>query len=297
MSAHATAWAWKQRAGKAKLLLLAIADCADERGEARVDIETLAEAIDCHRSTVIRQLEYLETEGLIEREEYTAAGIQLVSKTFLMMGHRQPATESQNATRPQESAVFSAVAKCDPAPKGPVATESQNATHKENPSSLLVVKSLTSINTIGREAPPTYGPAMKDVVGAGLTSLWGEWVALGRLARPTQEAQIVAWADWIRAGRADALRAEAQNIILAGSYAHPFAALRKKLDSPNETQPTPQQQDLSARRAAFQAGQRVRYADGTEATVISVLSRGIATDHPQYPDVPLAHLKTLEVIP
>lgn len=298
MSAHATAWAWKQHAGKAKLLLLALADFADERGEARVDIETLAEATDCHRATVIRQLEHLEAEGLIEREAFTTSGsLQLISKTRLLMGDRAYSAPSQNATRKRDNVVFSAVAKCDPAPETPVEAESQNATHKENPYSLLEVKSLTTNTNTGREAPSAYGPAMQSVVGAGLVSLWGQWVALQRLAKPSQEVQAIAWATWIDEGKADALRAEAQNLVSLGTYAHPFAALRKKLDSPvSTTTQAATSEDYSARRAAFAVGQRVQYPDGTEATVLAVLSRGIATDHPEFPDVPLGRLKTLTVL-
>ncbi|MFD1732663.1 hypothetical protein ACFSC4_31615 [Deinococcus malanensis] len=40
----------------------------------------------------------------------------------------------------------------------------------------------------------------------------------------------------------------------------------------------------------------MRYPDGSEATVLAVLSRGIATDHPEYPDVPLGQVRTLEVL-
>lgn len=144
---------------------------------------------------------------------------------------------------------------------------------------------------------PNYADALRAVDGAGLLGVWRNWVVLGKLTKPTQEAQLPVWAEWITAGRADALRAEAQNIIDMGSYAHPFAGLKKRMaNSAIDEKAHGSEKGSAAARAAFRTGQRVRYPDGTEATVLAVLSRGIATDHPETPDVPLGMLKTLEVL-
>jgi len=154
------------------------------------------------------------------------------------------------------------------------------------------------INTNTREADG-YAAHIRDVGDAGLLEFWGRWVALGGFKKPTQEAQVVVWAEWIRAGRADALRTQVQHIIESGAYAHPFSALKKRMSDALDTD------HAAALRGApggsppppsLRPGQRVRYLDGTEATVVSVLSRGIATDHPTLPDVPIGRLKTLEVL-
>lgn len=46
----------------------------------------------------------------------------------------------------------------------------------------------------------------------------------------------------------------------------------------------------------FAPGTRVRYPDGSEATVVSVQARSISTDHPQVRDVPLSQCRNLEVL-
>lgn len=240
MSSAATAWAWQQRVGKNKMLLLALADLADDRGCTRTPIETLAEMIDRDRSTVIRHLEQLEAEGLIERErQQTSGGIQLISRTRLVMAQatRSPET-SQNA--PSQIAT-----RISPeSPETPISTPSQFATRQAETSqeagsqiathkgkdlySLLGVKSLTTNNT-SSEPPTPDQVALQVVVGAGLQNLWQDWIRLGKLAVVTQRAQIAFWADWITQGHGELLRSEVKYVIEQGSYSHPFAGLKARM--------------------------------------------------------------------
>lgn len=70
MSWQATAWAAKQRAGSpgAKLLLLALANYADDTGRSWPSQETLATDTEQSVDTVQRQLRKLEAAKLIEKE-------------------------------------------------------------------------------------------------------------------------------------------------------------------------------------------------------------------------------------
>ncbi|GGK11371.1 hypothetical protein GCM10008955_00750 [Deinococcus malanensis] len=158
-----------------------------------------------------------------------------------------------------------------------------------------------NVNADGmKQVPPVAGPyraAMDTISAAGLLPVWRDWVRLNRLAQVTQEAQAPVWAGWINGGQTDLLRQHAVDLIQSGSFSHPWGALRKRMmiqafepNSPSpHNRPTPERPSLTT-------GQRVRYPDGSEATVLAVLSRGIATDHPEYPDVPLGQVRTLEVL-
>ncbi|MFD2609533.1 hypothetical protein ACFSR9_08795 [Deinococcus taklimakanensis] len=137
-----------------------------------------------------------------------------------------------------------------------------------------------------------YRAAMDAISAAGLLPVWRDWVRLNRLAQVTQEAQAPTWAAWIADGHTETLRVNALDIIQSGSFSHPWGALRKRMTIP-QAGALPA---VPAPRPTLSAGQRVRYPDGTEATILAVLSRGVATDHPEYPDVPLGQLKTLEVL-
>lgn len=70
MSVKATAWALEQRIGnhQAKLILIAIADFADNRGECFPSQSSLAVVAECSVDTVQRHLKRLETSGFISRE-------------------------------------------------------------------------------------------------------------------------------------------------------------------------------------------------------------------------------------
>lgn len=263
MSSYATGWAWQQSVGKSKLLLLALADLADDRGQTRTPIEVLAEMIDKDKSTVIRQLASLEEDGFITRDQaHTAGGMQLVSMTRLLIRGRpaeRPARPLAPAMRrrqenadsaavafcdpPRETTVFEAVAKCDPPAETPIrplsqnATPtpepreeggSQNATHKEKDLySLSKTISNINTNTRGGEGRSTHDEDV--VVGAGLEDLWKDWANASNANPVTLARQQAAWAKWVREGHADLLREAAGEILDLGSYAHPQAGLVAKM--------------------------------------------------------------------
>lgn len=264
VSSYATGWAWQQSVGKSKLLLLALADLADDRGQTRTPIEVLAEMIDKDKSTVIRQLASLEADGFITRDQaHTAGGMQLVSTTRLLirgrpteraarpvapaMRRRQENADSAAVAKcapPQENTVFEAVAKCDPPAETPIrplsqnATPtpepreeggSQNATHKEKDLYSLskTISNNTNNTTSGDERESTHDEDV--VVGAGLEDLWKDWTSESKAAPVTQARQQAVWARWVREGHTDLLREAAENILTLGSFAHPQAALQARM--------------------------------------------------------------------
>jgi len=88
MSVKALSWAWDQEVSDAlaKLVLLAIADPADENGLAWPKIKRLVTKTGLHRSTVISKINWLETEGyLTKQHRFTEAGRQTTSYLQLQM--------------------------------------------------------------------------------------------------------------------------------------------------------------------------------------------------------------------
>lgn len=88
MSVKAMSWAWDQEVsdGLAKLVLLAIADPADENGLAWPKIKRLATKTGLHRSTVITKIRWLESHGYLTKEHrFTEAGRQTTSYLQLRM--------------------------------------------------------------------------------------------------------------------------------------------------------------------------------------------------------------------
>lgn len=136
--------------------------------------------------------------------------------------------------------------------------------------------------------------AMAVLAEAELRDTWRGWVRLTAIPRVTQELHAVQWAEWVTAGQAADLKLHVAALIEAGTYNMPWAALKHRMARPAGPAPLPAVE--VQRRTSFRAGQRVRFPDGSEATVVSVLSRSIVTDHPQFPDVPLGRLKALEVL-
>lgn len=136
--------------------------------------------------------------------------------------------------------------------------------------------------------------AMAVLAAASLQDTWRGWVRLTAIPRVTQEHHAVQWAEWVSAGQTEDLKTHVAAIIEAGTYNMPWAALKHRMTRPAGPAPLPAVE--VQRRTSFRPGQRVRFPDGSEATVVSVLSRSIITDHPKYPDVPLGRLKALEVL-
>ena len=76
MSVKASAWVWQQPIkGTAKLVLLALADCANDDGKCWPGIETVVKKCGIARNTVIDNMRKLEKQELIISERrYTEAG-------------------------------------------------------------------------------------------------------------------------------------------------------------------------------------------------------------------------------
>lgn len=336
MSSYATGWAWQQSVGKSKLLLLALADLADDRGETRTDVEVLAEMIDKDRSTVFRQLDHLADLGFIEREGAKAANhTQLVSVTRLLIRGRPAARPAHHAAPAQrrrqenavldtvakcdpalENVVFEAVAKCDPAPEVPNSIPSQNATRPPaapeeaaSQNATRKEKHLYSLSkTISNNNTNTAGEGEREsthdedvVVGAGLGELWNDWASASNANPVTLARQQAAWAKWVREGHADLLREAAGEVLDLGSYAHPQAGLVAKM----KTGITAKAKNSARPGGAASGGhelpvfaedQRVRYGE-QEMTIVSISPNGtLVTDSDATPLIPPAFHTQVEVL-
>lgn len=344
MSAHATVWAWNQRAGKAKATLVALANFADAHGLCRVPQTHLAAMIEGSVKTVQRHMQDLEEAGLIIRTKHWDdegrqeldeiqlcgfrpafnAGKRRVSggdkmspyrenpgdilspieqDPYSLLGSTFPTTNTRRgadfAERTPGVDAGQTGTPAGQAPDGAAPGGASNTSPSQDGFNTAHSNGDT-VNADGLKQVPAaaspYRAAMDAISAAGLLPVWRDWVRLNRLAQVTQENQAVVWADWIAAGQRDLLELNAKDLILSGSFSHPWGALRKRMQAfdPNAGQSA--QASPAAERPTFAAGQRVRYPDGSEATVLAVLSRGVATDHPDYPDVPLGQLRTLEVL-
>ena len=71
MSIDATRWAWRQQVSRSadKLVLLSLADRADENHRAFPSVERLSQDTCCDRKTIIRAVARLEESGLIRAEK------------------------------------------------------------------------------------------------------------------------------------------------------------------------------------------------------------------------------------
>ena len=310
VSSYATGWAWQQSAGKCKLLLLALADLADDRGETRTAVEVLAEMAECHPSTVYRQLDLLVEQGFVERLGAKAANhTQLVSTTRLLIRGRPAERPTRHAApamrRRQENAVLDTLAKCDPAQENsavdtlakceaaqetpisipsqnatrpqtaPEGAASQNATRKEKDIYSLDKTISNNINTNTREGEGQSTHDEDVVVGAGLENLWKDWTSESKAAPVTQARQQAVWARWVREGHTDLLREAAENILTLGSFAHPQAALQARMKAGIEAKGKSSARPGGAAAGgegapACQPGERRQAPDGQVWTVESV---------------------------
>lgn len=154
-----------------------------------------------------------------------------------------------------------------------------------------------NVNVTGSEKvpPPAATPfraALRAIDAAGLTPTWLQWIRSNTLRQVAQEAQAAVWQEWIEAGQAAPLKANVLDLVQSGgSFSHPWGALKARMlkaaTATAQALPT---------HIPFKPGHRVRYEDGSDALVLDVRARGITTDHPLYPDVPLSRLKTLELV-
>lgn len=93
----------------------------------------------------------------------------------------------------------------------------------------------TSFRDVPPAAPPaaSYREAMGALQAAGAWDIWHNWVlTIPRLAQNhgAQNAQVAQFAEWVKAGLMDRLRRDAAEIAAAGSFLHPFSALKKRME-------------------------------------------------------------------
>ena len=343
VSSFATSWAWKQQAGKAKAVLLALVEFADCNGICSVPQTHLAAMTEQSEKTVRRHLKDLEALKLIQRFEVRADdGAQMLDEIHLISRRpwrsnalEEPAvqgpdkmtggpemgadkmtgitsnnnsldissfthnnSESEIASAPEtEEAGGTAETKPEtPTPDGAASGEARQAA-----SSQVVSKNThqdggnadvkPSVNVPPPAATP-FRAALNAIEAAGLTPTWVQWIKLNRLQQVSQEAQAGVWQAWIEGGQVAILKANVLDIVQSGeAFSVPWAVLKARMlkaaTATAQALPT---------HVPFKPGHRVRYEDGSDALVLDVRARGITTDHPLYPDVPLSRLKTLELV-
>lgn len=108
MSVRALSWAFLQKTGDPtrKIILMVLADHADERGFCYPALKTIADRSESTRRTVQRHLKALEDDGLIRREErFTDTGRQTSYMYSLPIDEPMRSTSRggcQNSTLPPE---------------------------------------------------------------------------------------------------------------------------------------------------------------------------------------------------
>ncbi len=135
-----------------------------------------------------------------------------------------------------------------------------------------------NVNVKGPEnVPPaatTYRAALGAIDGAGLTTVWVQWIKLNQLRQVSQEAQIGVWKGWIDAGLGDELRTQATDIIECGSFAHPWGGLKARMQKAQAALIVKAQVDATFGPAQVAPGER-RVAPDGQAWTVEVVEFGI----------------------
>ncbi|EYB68911.1 hypothetical protein DEIPH_ctg013orf0013 [Deinococcus phoenicis] len=126
-------------------------------------------------------------------------------------------------------------------------------------------------------APLSYRAAQEALSNAKAWDIWQGWVpgvpGLSR-NRAAQDAQIAQFAAWVADGLVEDLRQNARDIVVAGSFAHPFPALVKRMERAEAVQHARRQNLDETRRVFGEAtctpGERRRAPDGRVWTVEAV---------------------------
>ena len=121
MSLDATRWAWQQRVGRSteKLVLLSLADRANEKHECYPSIERLALDTGCNRKTVMDAIKRLEDQGLVTAEKSWGRGTryQLVGVVDRHGNQYQKRDQSQDRDQSQKRDGTSTKNGTGPVPK------------------------------------------------------------------------------------------------------------------------------------------------------------------------------------
>lgn len=105
MSVDATRWAWRQDCGRAtsKLVLLSLADRADDKGVCYPSIQRLERDTCCDRKTVMSALRQLESAGLISAQKVNGKG------SIYTLSVNQPVPETAPVAVPEMEPVAKTV--------------------------------------------------------------------------------------------------------------------------------------------------------------------------------------------
>ncbi|MFC6591698.1 hypothetical protein ACFP81_06510 [Deinococcus lacus] len=138
------------------------------------------------------------------------------------------------------------------------------------------------------KVPPAAAPAKTDAAdpiraahaaleAAGLGDVWADWFASNPALsrnRVALHAQLTQFADWVAAGLGEDLKEHTLDIVSAGTFSHPFNALKARMERAKAVQ------DAQTRNAAelglaygqpqCQPGERRRDIDGRVWTVETV---------------------------
>mgnify|MGYP003114641757 FL=1 len=104
MSWSALAWASKQKTGSSnnKLVLLMLANYADEQNKCFPSFKKLCEMTELSRATIIRSINNLELSGFVTREEryseFEGGNRQTSNQYTLQVGYQTDTHESQSET-------------------------------------------------------------------------------------------------------------------------------------------------------------------------------------------------------
>lgn len=109
MSVHVTAWVWLQQVGdpEAKLVLLKLADQANDDGECWPSQRTIAAAVEASVSTVKRRLSYLVARNLLIVEERAREGGLRTSNLYTVPYRSVPPSAASSPVTYRDPAVSS----------------------------------------------------------------------------------------------------------------------------------------------------------------------------------------------
>lgn len=206
MSVQALAWAKRQKAGSAsaKLVLMILADYADEHGRCWPARSTIAEEAELTIRSVSDQLKALEAAGLIERDTRTRDDGSQTSSTIQIRLDREPvkqsAGEGVQEIHPPVQTLHPPVQEV-PGGVNQLPTGGEPRSPREPPEELLELEATLPVASAPPDAP---GPARSK------GDPWrsdGEFEALWQAATPEMrrraKSKAKAWPEWLKAKRVD----------------------------------------------------------------------------------------------
>ncbi len=182
MSLDATRWAWEQKVkGTHKLVLLSLADRADERHACYPSVERLTADTGLNRKTVMDAISELEESGLISVDRLTGSGnrYRLMGVSDRHQGSTKNGTGAENGTGPKSGT--------EPVPKTVLAPVPKTGHESTNESTKNL--SVTKTKRAKREKSRTQLPADFALNQERVTAAVSYWMRKNRddLARDLQD--------------------------------------------------------------------------------------------------------------